>query len=168
MKNSSDIRTRRGFFASPVGMLELCERDGYLTELNFSSSPREEIAPALPLSPVLETCFQELHEYFRGTRRIFTIPLKLKGTPFQERVWQALREIPYGETRSYQDIALAVGNPKALRAVGGANHRNPVALIVPCHRVIGKDGSLTGFGGGLPIKKWLLEHEKQHAPGIPE
>jgi len=151
-----------------VGILELRERDGYLTELNFSSSPREEIASAIPLSPVLTACFRELEEYFLGTRRIFTVPLKLEGTPFQERVWQALREIPYGETRSYQDIALAVGNPKALRAVGGANHRNPVALIVPCHRVIGKDGSLTGFGGGLSIKKWLLEHEKRYAPRIPE
>jgi methylated-DNA-[protein]-cysteine S-methyltransferase len=144
-----------------VGVLELVEQGGMLRELHFRSSGE---APPLetPLSPVLQLCFLELEEYFQGKRHRFTMPLYLQGTPFQIEVWRTLREIPYGETRSYQDVALAIGNPRALRAVGGANNKNPLAIIIPCHRVIGKNGSLTGFGGGLAIKEWLLEHEKQH------
>ena len=105
----------------------------------------------------------ELEQYFAGSLRDFTVPIKLHGTPFQLAVWQELLKIPYGETRSYKDIALAIGKPKATRAVGGANHNNPISIIVPCHRVIASDGSLGGYGGGLDIKQWLLELEKHGA-----
>ena len=107
--------------------------------------------------------FRELDEYFQGRRKTFDIPCRTQGTAFQEKVWAALREIPYGETRSYRDIAEAIGHPKAYRAVGMANNANPLFIIIPCHRVIGADGSLTGYGGGLPMKKALLMLEKKHS-----
>lgn len=103
---------------------------------------------------------KQLTEYEKGTRKIFNLPLHLIGTEFQKQVWNALLEIPYGETRSYQEIAIRIGKPKALRAVGGACNRNPIGIIVPCHRVIGKNGSLTGYAGGLSYKELLLNHEK--------
>ena len=106
-------------------------------------------------------CKQELEEYFAGTRQTFDLPLAPKGTAFQQKVWAALREIPYGQTRSYGEIAAIVGNPKASRAVGMANNQNPISILIPCHRVIGKDGSLTGYGGGTEKKKWLLELEQR-------
>lgn len=102
---------------------------------------------------------QELSEYFRGERRKFGVPLHLQGTEFQRKVWEALRQIPYGETRSYSEIAQMIGRPQACRAVGGANNRNPVLLLVPCHRVIGKDGGLVGFAGDICCKQQLLELE---------
>jgi methylated-DNA-[protein]-cysteine S-methyltransferase len=103
---------------------------------------------------------EQLEEYFAGTRREFDLPLAPCGTEFQTRVWQALRDIPYGETRSYGEVAAAIGRPDRARAVGAANGRNPIAVIVPCHRVIGADGSLTGFGGGLERKRVLLDLER--------
>jgi methylated-DNA-[protein]-cysteine S-methyltransferase len=102
---------------------------------------------------------RQLKEYFAGTRRKFDLRLRMQGTDFQQRVWRTLTEIPYGETWSYGQLAKHIGSPNASRAVGLANGRNPIAVIVPCHRVIGADGSLTGFGGGLPRKRWLLTHE---------
>lgn len=101
----------------------------------------------------------QLQEYFAGRRQQFDVPLALRGTPFQVKVWQALLEVPFGETRSYKQIAERIGSPKAVRAVGGSNNRNPVPLIVPCHRVIGAGGALVGYGGGLDIKTYLLDHE---------
>ena len=106
---------------------------------------------------------RELEEYFDGKRQSFDIPLDVEGTPFQKKVWQALCTIPYGETRSYGDIARQVGCPRGARAVGMANHDNPVAIIVPCHRVIATGGGLGGYGGGLQMKSYLLWHERQHA-----
>ena len=103
---------------------------------------------------------KQLTEYENGKRTVFVLPLHLIGTDFQKQVWNALLEIPYGETRSYQEIAIRIGKPKALRAVGGACNRNPIGIIVPCHRVIGKNGSLTGYAGGLSYKELLLKHEK--------
>ena len=103
--------------------------------------------------------FRQLDEYFAGTRRRFDFPHRLHGTPFQEKVWAALRDIPYGETRSYKDIAEAIGHPKAFRAVGMANHANPICIAVPCHRVVGSNGSLTGYAGGVEKKRFLLELE---------
>lgn len=103
---------------------------------------------------------KQLTEYENGKRKVFELPLHLIGTDFQKQVWNALLEIPYGETRSYQEIAIHIGKPKALRAVGGACNRNPIGIIVPCHRVIGKNGSLTGYAGGLSYKELLLKHEK--------
>ncbi|MFL2104900.1 methylated-DNA--[protein]-cysteine S-methyltransferase [Desemzia sp. FAM 23991] len=107
-----------------------------------------------------------LEEYFQGTRKEFDVPLDIKGTNFQEMVWRELLNIPYGETRTYSDIADAVGNPKAIRAVSGAIGKNPVAIVVPCHRVIGKNGKLTGYRGGLEMKKELLELEKCTVPQL--
>ena len=104
-------------------------------------------------------CINQLDEYFSGERKIFHIDVILKGTEFQRKVWNTLKEIPYGVTVSYAMIAGKIGNKKAVRAVGNANNKNPVSIIIPCHRVIGSDGSLTGYGGGLWRKKWLLEHE---------
>ena len=112
--------------------------------------------------PFAQVCTQ-LDEYFAGSRTEFDLPLKMAGSEFQRRVWRALRDIPYGETASYGEIAMAVGKPEAVRAVGATNGRNPIAVIVPCHRVIGSDGTLVGYGGGLPRKRLLLELEAEHA-----
>jgi methylated-DNA-[protein]-cysteine S-methyltransferase len=106
----------------------------------------------------------QLEQYFAGQRTEFDLALDMRGTQFQKNVWHALLTIPYGETRSYGEIARAIGQPKAARGVGSANHANPIGLIVPCHRVIGADGSLTGYGGGLPLKQALLAHEAAHRP----
>lgn len=105
----------------------------------------------------------QLHEYFKGERLSFDLPLVFKGTDFQKGVWEALRQIPYGETRTYKDIAESIGSPKAVRAVGNANNKNPLSIIVPCHRVIGSSGSLVGYGGGLDKKQYLLELENNHS-----
>jgi methylated-DNA-[protein]-cysteine S-methyltransferase len=110
--------------------------------------------------PVLLQAARELREYFAGQRREFAVPLEFRGTEFQNKVWRALRSIPFGETRSYGALASQIGAPKASRAVGAANGRNPIPIILPCHRVIGSSGSLTGFGGGLPMKQQLLAHEQ--------
>jgi methylated-DNA-[protein]-cysteine S-methyltransferase len=110
----------------------------------------------------LHSAVRQLAEYFAGTRRDFDLPLRMRGTAFQRRVWSELKEIPYGKTWNYGQLARRIENPNAYRAVGLANGRNPIAIIVPCHRVIGADGSLTGFGGGLDRKQWLLAHEGLH------
>ena len=102
----------------------------------------------------------QLEEYFAGTRRDFELPLDLQGTEFQVAAWNALAEIPYGRIATYGQQAASIGRPKAVRAIGGANGRNPVAIVLPCHRIVGADGSLTGFGGGIEVKKWLLDHEQ--------
>ena len=108
---------------------------------------------------MLADAARQLADYFAGTRRAFDLPLAPRGTGFQQVVWRALLAIPYGETCSYGELARAIGRPAASRAVGAANGRNPIAIVIPCHRVIGADGSMTGYGGGLPTKKWLLAHE---------
>jgi methylated-DNA-[protein]-cysteine S-methyltransferase len=112
-----------------------------------------------PDHPVLRAAAKQLADYFAGRRRGFDLPLEFRGTDFQRRVWRALLDIPYGETRSYLDVARTLGNPAAVRAVGAANGRNPISIIAPCHRVIGASGDLTGFGGGMEAKAWLLAHE---------
>jgi len=118
-----------------------------------------EIPELDPHHPLLLVTEDQLSEYFAGQRTQFDLPLKPRGTQFQMRVWQALREIPFGQTRSYMDLAKAIGSPEAIRAVGAANGKNPLSIIVPCHRVIGADGSLTGFAGGLQVKAALLALE---------
>ena len=112
-------------------------------------------------SPVLDQAALELDEYFAGDRTGFDVPLQLEGTDFQLAAWQALAQIPYGETRSYTEQAARIGRPTAVRAVGAANGRNPVSIVLPCHRVVGSDGALRGFGGGLDVKEWLLRHERE-------
>lgn len=142
---------------SPVGDLTLTEENGALTGLYFG---RRSLEGEEGLTALLERASRQLEEYFAGKRKQFDLPLSLRGTEFQRQVWAALRDIPYGETRSYGQIAQAVGRPKAVRAVGMANHRNPISIIVPCHRVVGADGSLNGYGGGLENKKFLLALER--------
>ncbi len=112
--------------------------------------------------PLFEPLAQEIQEYFAGTRRVFTLPLEVPGTPFQQRVWKALQTIPYGETKSYGAQALAIGQPNAIRAVAHANGLNRIAIIIPCHRVIGKNGQLVGYGGGLQRKQFLLDLERRN------
>ena len=149
---------------SPVGRLTLVASDEGLHALLFSRDERH-CRKALrhmdeaPGHAVLAGATDQLSEYFAGRRKVFDVPLALEGTPFQERVWEQLTRIPYGATRNYGEIAAKLGGAGKARAVGAANGRNPVAIIVPCHRVIGKDGSLTGFGGGLDSKTFLLELE---------
>lgn len=142
---------------SLVGPLELVERQNSLAGLYFA--PSSAFSP--PCTPLLENAARQLEEYFAGRRRQFALPLAPQGTAFQQKVWAALCAIPYGETRSYLQIAQAVGDARACRAVGMANHRNPISIVVPCHRVVGANGSLTGYGGGLEIKQTLLELERR-------
>lgn len=149
---------KTAMYHSPFGDMELDYEGGTVTALKMAGKEAEGKAP----EGLALTVFRELDEYFQGRRKTFDIPCHTHGTAFQEKVWAALREIPYGETRSYRDIAEAIGHPKAYRAVGMANNANPLFIIIPCHRVIGADGSLTGYGGGLPMKKALLMLEKKH------
>ncbi len=153
------------YFDSPLGPLLLTSDGTHLTGLFMETSGKTqstagwvEDATAQPLAATR----RQLSEYFAGSRRTFELPLRLEGTAFQQRVWRELTEIPYGETWSYGQLATRIGKPSASRAVGLANGRNPISILVPCHRVIGADGSLTGYGGGLERKQWLLAHEGLH------
>ncbi len=145
---------------SPVGPLSLVGQDGVLAGLYL---PDHRHAPALDL-PADETGLpavrEQLSAYFAGSLHAFDLPLAVGGTPFQREVWAALATIPYGETWSYAKLAAEIGRPRAVRAVGLANGRNPVSIVMPCHRVVGSNGSLTGYGGGLAAKEWLLAHER--------
>lgn len=147
------------YYKSPIGILKLnCDGD-LLTGLYFCKEGG--IVPSTFFEGVLLTAKNQLEQYFNGERKSFDIPIKIQMSEFRNMVYSELLKIPYGETRSYSDIAKAVGKPNAVRAVGGANHVNPISIIVPCHRVIGKHGSLTGYGGGLENKKILLELESK-------
>lgn len=142
---------------SPIGRLKLCADGDGLCALRFAAA-----GDAMDAAPVLIQAQKELEEYFAGRRTAFSVPLSMHGTPFQTEVWAALRAIPYGETRSYGALAAQIGRPRACRAVGMANHVNPLPIFVPCHRVVGADGRLTGYAGGLDVKKYLLELEGAH------
>lgn len=150
---------------SPVGSLLLAGDEEALEVISFpSGSKARNPRPAWRrYDEPFRRARQQLEEYFAGTRRDFELPLGPRTSPFQARVLDALRAIPYGETRSYKDIAIALGDPRAVRAVGSANGSNPLPIVIPCHRVIGSDGSLTGFGGGLPTKRFLLDLERRHS-----
>lgn len=139
-----------------LGLLEVCEEKDGISNINFVDIKLEEI-----YSKEVEKCIEQLKEYFDKKRKIFDIKLDIsQGTEFQQEAWKALLDIPYGETRSYQEQAVSVKNPKAVRAIGGANHNNPIPIIIPCHRVIGKNGKLTGYGGGIFRKEYLLDLEE--------
>lgn len=142
-----------------LGKVYVGEEDGEIILTTFDKGEVEESEEGS--TEILEEAEKQILEYFKGKRKEFRLPLKLKGTDFQKRVWKALEEIPYGETRSYQEIAEAVHSPKAFRAVGNANNKNPISIILPCHRVIGKGGKLVGYGGGLDKKEFLLELERK-------
>lgn len=146
---------------SPVGRLVLAGRDGALELLLFPSSDQAKAPEWEAADAPFRQALLQLEEYFKGRRRSFDLPLAPQGTSFQRKVLEALQAIPYGETRSYKDIAAAIGQPKAVRAVGAANAKNPIPIVIPCHRVIGSDGSLTGFGGGLEVKRTLLSLEAE-------
>jgi methylated-DNA-[protein]-cysteine S-methyltransferase len=148
---------------SPVGLIKLFATDEGLRAVHF---PRHRHAQTIecrvmPTHPVLRLAAAELSAYFSGQRFTFATPLAPEGTRFQRDVWLALRTIPVGETQTYSQLATQIGRPKAVRAVGAANGRNPLSIFVPCHRVIGADGTLTGYAGGLEAKQWLLDHERQ-------
>jgi len=141
---------------TPVGHLAIREVEGAICAIDFTKA---ELCP--PDTPLLQETVRQLNAYFDGMLTEFDLPLRLEGTAFRVKCWQALCTIPYGETISYGEQARRIGNPKAVRAVGGANHHSPISIVVPCHRVIGADGTLTGYGGGVEKKAWLLAHEKR-------
>lgn len=145
---------------SPVGALTLTSDGHALTSLLFEGSKERPGIDELKPDAIVKETKKQLEEFFARKRKTFEVPLLAEGTDFQREVWGALTRIPYGETRSYAQLAKSIGKPKAMRAVGAANGRNPIAIIVPCHRVIGADGSLTGFGGGMENKARLLDFER--------
>ena len=142
-------------YDTPVGKLYIEAEDDYLTRISFFELFSKRLE-----TPVIKETYKQLSEYFAKKRKTFDIPLKLEGTEFQKSVWHALMKIPYGKTATYLEIAETIGNPKASRAVGMANNKNKIPIVIPCHRVIGSNGSLTGYAGGLEIKKKLLNIEK--------
>lgn len=144
------------YLNTPVGTLEIKGDNDGLAFVNFIDSKESE-GKIIPES--LQNTVQQLSEYFEGNRTNFKLKLNPEGTFFQKKVWQQIKDIPFGKTASYQEIANQLGDPKAIRAAASANGKNPIAIIIPCHRVIGSDGSLIGYAGGLHRKKWLLEHE---------
>ena len=153
------------YMDSPIGRLLLAGSRDELQIIGFSSGAKARGAdPEWQRSDeYFSAVRRQLDEYFEVTRQVFDLALAPRATAFQAQVLDALREIPYGETRSYRDIAVAVGNPKAVRAVGGANGNNPIPIVIPCHRVVGSNGSLTGFGGGVDTKRFLLDLERRHS-----
>lgn len=154
-------------FASPIGPLTLVERDGALgaVYLRDDARLRGVAGAAARPSSLLSEARAQLEAYFRGARRTFDLPLAPRGTAFQHAVWSELARIPFAQTRTYRDVARAIGRPDACRAVGAANGRNPLAIVVPCHRVVGTGGALTGYAGGLPAKRWLLACERRAMTG---
>ena len=149
------------FIMTPVGKMGIIEENDAIMHLYFSDGSLPEGAE-LKETELIKKAKTQLQEYFSGRRKDFDLPLKPSGTAFQQAVWQALCSIPYGETRSYKDIASQIGNQKACRAVGMANNRNPIAIVVPCHRVIGANGKMVGYAGGLSVKEHLLQLERVH------
>ena len=152
-------------FQSPIGFLTICEQDNQLTRLYLDNQDRG-ILQSRNFeyhSDFLHEVYHQLNEYFAGKRKIFDLPVDSKGTAFQKAVWRELQKIPYGETRSYEDIAVAIGNQKAVRAIGQANGRNPIMIVIPCHRVIRKNGDISGFACGVEAKRYLLNLERENS-----
>ena len=148
------------FYDTDMGNITIAEEDGFITHLLFG---HEELPDSrVNESPLLKEAHKQIVEFLKGQRKSFDLPLSPSGTEFQQKVWKALTSIPYGSTATYKDIAGKIGNEKACRAVGMANNRNPIALIIPCHRVIGKNGKLVGYGGGLEKKEYLLKLERDN------
>lgn len=143
------------YFNSPIGLIEIRASDKGITQLVFVEQKTEKTVH----NAIIQQCIKQLAEYFNQKRTTFDLPLDQQGTPFQKQTWTALLDIPFGKTATYRDIAIAVKNPKAVRAVGAANGKNPISIIVPCHRIIGSNGKLTGYAGGLERKEWLLKFE---------
>lgn len=160
------IEMFRGTVKAPFGILTVVASDKGVRFCMFAQDAHPKSFEGLVIKddanhPMVKEALKQLREYFDGARKKFDLKLDLQGTEFQVAAWKSLAKVPYGKTASYAQQAASIGRPKAVRAIGGANGRNPVAVILPCHRIIGADGSLTGFGGGLPVKVWLLEHEQR-------
>ncbi|HWQ80491.1 MAG TPA: methylated-DNA--[protein]-cysteine S-methyltransferase [Anaerovoracaceae bacterium] len=149
------------YYDYPIGVIGIAEDNGAVSHVLFGNHKNHAGFETAQTS-LIEKAAVQLGEYFDGKRTKFDLPLSLQGTEFQQSVWKALQTIDAGETRSYKEIAVQIGNPKAVRAVGKANKRNPIPIIVPCHRVVGNDGSLIGYAGGLSVKQFLLELERRH------
>jgi methylated-DNA-[protein]-cysteine S-methyltransferase len=156
------IFTSTAYLHSPVGLVRIRGNENAVTQIFFVEEKSEAENP----NDILIDCKTQLENYFSGTLRNFTVKVQPNGTSFQQQVWSALQQIPFGKTVSYGDVSKTIGNEKSIRAVGTANGQNPIAVIIPCHRVIGADGSLTGYSGGLWRKQWLLEHEQRIANGV--
>lgn len=160
------------YYQSPVGVLEIRSNGNAISDVLFLNSWKgtkineEDISFVQPKSPIIKTCIKQLNEYFEGKRTEFTLHTAQVGTEFQQKVWKELCNIPYAKTISYLELSKRIGNIKAIRAVGTANGNNSVSIIIPCHRVIGSNGDLIGYGGDLWRKKWLLEHEAKYAYGV--
>jgi methylated-DNA-[protein]-cysteine S-methyltransferase len=154
------------YYHSPVGLLKISGTDDYITEVSFEDKVQRTDSRKRNLSPMLITAIEQLIQYFNGERRSFELPINQPGTEFQKGVWSELMAIPYAKTISYLDLARRTGDSKATRAVANANGKNNVAIVVPCHRVIGANKELVGYSGGLWRKKWLLEHEMKVAYGV--
>lgn len=152
------MKIYRTYYMSKIGMLEISGNEEGISSINFTEG---NILPATEneIHPCLIDCIDQLNRYFEGNLKEFNLKLNIQGTDFQKKVWNELMKIPYGKTVSYLHIAKSIGNEKAVRAVGGANNKNKIPIIIPCHRVIGNDGRLIGYAGGLHIKEWLLKHE---------
>jgi methylated-DNA-[protein]-cysteine S-methyltransferase len=144
------------YYKTPIGTAKIEGNNDGITAITVVN---EEIESSLDIPICLQNCVQQLKEYFTGKRKNFNVKLNPQGTEFQKKVWEALQNVPFGKTRTYLEQSKTLGNAKAIRAVAGANGKNPIWIVIPCHRIIGSDGSLTGYAGGLWRKKWLLEHE---------
>lgn len=147
-------------YESPIGIIEIIGTSEAISSILFSEKDKKENPFQADTPPVLAECYTQLDEYFKGQRQEFTFLYQFEGTDFQKTVWGALKEIAYAKTGSYKDVAVSIGNEKAIRAVGSANGKNKLSIVIPCHRVIGSNGKLTGYAGGLWRKEWLLQHEK--------
>ncbi len=152
----------QAYYVSPIGLLGITSSQGNITTIEFVKE-KQTVEDKTHVPDVVKQALKELEEYFLGKRFKFTVPFVQQGTRFQMEVWNALTTIPYAETRSYLDISKQIHNPKAVRAVGLTNSKNSIAIIIPCHRVIGKKGDMVGYASGIWRKEWLLAHEKKHA-----
>lgn len=150
------------YYKTPIGEVSIAEENGEIIELNLPNSSNKKTDHTLYENEIIKEANKQLQEYFHNERKNFSLPLSPKGADFMRKVWAALENIPYGETRSYKDIAEGIGHDKAYRAVGMANNRNPIPIFIPCHRVIGANKSLVGYGGGLDIKEFLLKLESKN------
>lgn len=172
MQDRLNMEQHKAYYHSPVGILEIRTTGDILNAVWFINSwkgpqiSEDDIHTETALTPGSEKCITQLKEYFLGTRTVFDIGLSQEGTGFQQKVWNELLNIPYGKTISYMQLSKNIGDPKAIRAVGTTNGKNSISIIVPCHRVIGSNGTLVGYGGDLWRKKWLLEHENKYANGV--
>lgn len=154
------IKIHKLDYESPIGVMEIKGTTEAITSILFSEKNEKVDILRTETPEILRKCYKQLDEFFKGNRRDFSLPYQLEGTAFQKTVWETLTKIPYGHTKSYKEIAFLIGNERAIRAVGSANGKNKLGIIIPCHRIIGSNGMLCGYAGGLWRKEWLLHHEK--------